>query len=778
MYGRLHGALLVLLALGVVGGGAQTGTDSLSTADLLVDLARDHGLTRRGQQTDADVTHVRVLLEAALRLDPEHERAHAWLYELSALAGDDVAAARQVAGLLKADPLNELAFARWLEAGIDAQQTVEQRIEWLEAVAASQRPPALLSIAHTHLACQALEQMDLAACHGHLSRALELSPQNLAAAALRWDMLPPDAPPVDRLRAALDVLRLQPLSVDAAWHVARILHEVGLAQEAARFYAYAVEVHERAYPRVPVPAPFLLDRVYNYLAIDDLEAAIRTARSVIINAPEYAAEAGILLHYLLRRAERTLDGDSLKLQLAQRFAAVREPAEFTIDEVTQAAWFYCRVDPQPQRALMLAENAFARAPDDPFVRRVFGWAQAENLQADAALETLRPIAPEDPYAAWMVARLLREAEQDLQAMAVLAALEQRPITGPAADLLREADLTATSQPAPQAATVRAVLAAFDERVLEFHRDPARFLEAQLQIVDRSPGPGQPWWAEISLTNRAPFAITLGPDGLVNPVFLLSFELEGDRKRVYPHLLSVAVDRRQALLPGETVTVRRTIDLGPLRSVTRQTPQHLQRVTVAAILDPEQDATGSWGPSVSGQTLRPVYFNRVPAGAGRESIAALLRAMTGESRPGAWRAIEVLAELLGERQRADLKRLSYRPESIPAGRIRAALLGLLDSDDWETRARVLDALHVVGLDAEMAAAVERCLAHEHWLVRLMAVRLLARQGERFGPQARLLAEQDEDALVRDLAQSYVEQFARDAGAPEATEPPKSDVENAR
>ena len=136
---------------------------------------------------------------------------------------------------------------------------------------------------------------------------------------------------------------------------------------------------------------------------------------------------------------------------------------------------------------------------------------------------------------------------------------------------------------------------------------------------------------------------------------------------------------------------------------------------------------------------------------------------GQARhPRRWgwaaRAIEVVAELLSERQRAELKRLNYEPGPVPADKLRTALLDLLGSDSWELRVRVLNALQLAGLDRGMTEAVERCLTHPHWLVRMMAVRLLARQGRPFAERAQSIADHDEDDLVRALAASYLERWA--------------------
>ena len=149
---------------------------TLTTAQLLVDLARDHGLQVRGHQTPADVQQVRALLQAAVRLDPTLAEAYVWLYELAMLEGDETEAAHALTGLLNAQPTHQGAFARWLAAGARTQQTMEERVAWLAAVAATMRPPALEAMTHTALGRLALEQTDAAEARRQATLARELEP--------------------------------------------------------------------------------------------------------------------------------------------------------------------------------------------------------------------------------------------------------------------------------------------------------------------------------------------------------------------------------------------------------------------------------------------------------------------------------------------------------------------------------------------------------------------------------------------------------------------------
>jgi tetratricopeptide (TPR) repeat protein len=735
----------------------------------MVDLARDHGLRCRGKQTAADVLHVKVLLRAALRLDPHQSQACVWLYELTSL-GDQPAEAREVlARLVAAAPANTIAFANWLEAGSRSVQTIEQRRNWLEELLDGQPELANRALVHTRLANLALQQANPERARRHLDDAMQLWPECPDAVTLGLELMTPEAALADRLTAVLRALRANPVRAELAWEAGLLLDESGFASEALTFYEHALGVHEAASIGTPLSSQRLLQLSRNALARGQADEALRYAQQAAQTevAAQDTYEARFYLFWLmgeLGTSPAVLD--RIKTSLEAKFAAIENPAESPVGIVSQAAWFYCVFDEQPERALALAREAAERAPGDVFVTRVLGWAQALNQQLEAARDTLTPIAKADPYAAYRLALLLRDAGDADAPARLVSELAYIPPVGRARALLDELRVpVVTSQPAERRFPELArILAGFDRAVLEFYKDPARFLEADIKIDDSSPAPGEPWWVVCSLANRGGFPITLGPNWMVNPVFLLSFRVEGDRERDYPSLLTVALEQAQVIRPGETVRVRRTIDIGPLRRLSRQTPQHLQTVYVTAVLDPAQTADGQWRASITGQQLRPVSFVRLPADTGPEAWHARFSALKGGATRAQFQALEVMAELLGEHQRARIKPLAYRPNAIPVERVRLGLLNALESESWETRVRALDALQVAGLGQRCFAAVQQCLEHPHALVRLMAVRLLARQGQAFSATARRIAAEDEDELVRDMARSYVQRWSTPATEP--------------
>lgn len=750
---RIRAALSAIVALAPF----AAADDARSTGQFLLDLARDHGLSAQGRQKPADVEQIRTLLQAATRLEPDLGEAYVWLHELAVLRGDERAAAAAVRQLVQADPTSATAFSLWLQAYVNSVETVEERLKLLDRqLETAPANRTLRALIHVEIAQQALARLDYEMAEEHLIRARALDEALPIAARLQFELLRPAEPVAERLKVALRYLALNPSDLSAAWQIGNLLDGQGFRGEAGMFYQHVQRLWRRLRGDEALPAAYLHDLAHHALAVRAGEEAIRYTTEAIAADPALAGEGGMFLYWLIHSRGHAAEAKVVRGQLEQRFAEVREPGDWPVNEVAQAAWYHLTIDPQPQRALMLAQNAAARVADDPFVQRVLGWALAANLNEAEAEQLLAPLAREDVYAAAALAHIYSRRGEEAAARRVIEDLPYVPEIGPAAQKLAEIGLEApATQPAGQRyPEISAVLSRFDRTTLQFHSAPQQFLQVGLRVPQRTVEVGAPWWVELSITNRAQFPISLGPEWMLNPVFLLSLELDGDRQRAYPHLLTISIDGPLVIRPGETVSVRRTIDLGPVRRVDRRTPQQLQRVTVRALLDPVRTAGGAWQQGPAGIQLDPVYFNRLPAAGGRETVNVLYAALQGKAQTSPRRAAEVLAELLSEQQRAALGRLSYRPTPIPVEQLTRGLIAALRSESWEVRVRALDGLLLAGLDRALLAAAEENLNHPHWLVRLMAVRFFGqRQIEPGAATLQQFAESDENELVRAMAASF-------------------------
>lgn len=750
-----------------------------SAAEMLVDLARDYALNCRGGQTATDVARVRCLLEAATRLDAQRSDALTWLYELAVLDGDAAAALAAIQHLRAAEPEHDGVFAQWLARTAAAQQTTEQRQQWLSQLLEGKLPLRLRALVHLSLAQLAWERMDRAGARQELKLALNDDPLSLPAARMLQEILTSDAAAADRLAAALRTLRLNPLDAASAWQAASVLDRYGYVAGAAQFFDYAGQLHEHTSHGSPLPGALSLALARNLEARGHLDDALRRAQAAITADPSSAAEAGLYLIHLLE-TKTPGSGAVVGQQLATRFAALRDPKAVDVNEVAQAAWFYTVVESLPDRALMLAQAAAERAPQDAFVARVLGWALAANGKAAEAEAVLKPHAAEDVFAAARLAGLALERADRAAAQRVLDSVAHPPLAGPgllawqrARALLdappegatsmpadAPADATPTTAPAAPVPTTQpvpeldGVLASFDTRVFDYVAHPDRYVAARFELINPRPQVGEPWRARFVLENKGPFAITLGPDALLNPTFVVSARVEGVRTLDYPGLLTFTLDQASVLEPGQTLSMERTLDVGPLRAAARVTPQQAVQVIFSALLDAGRDAQGRWVLQPGGQQLPPLVLTRMPTGASPGALQLLREDARSRDPQRQGMAAVQMAQLLGEQQRAAAGQLPYTPPPAPAATLEDELAGLLAAESWETRAWTLVALDAMGLSRRMVTAAEECGQHPHWLVRLLATRVQARQGATFSARAAQITHDDADELVRRFAQTFV------------------------
>ncbi len=763
-WGWLVVAAAAALLTAAVGRAAERGDSAAS--QWLLDLARHEALLAGQGAAAPAVERVAALLEASVRLDGRNVSAREILAELALGRGETAAAREQLAAILDVEPNHAAAAENWLPLAIEDFQTREARDAWLEAVANdATRGRYLRGLACVALAESAAAAGDPAGKVKWLAAAQERDPDHPPAAALAFALMPADATPAAQVEKGLALLRLHPGHVGASWTVASACQQVGLTEEAAAFYEHAIVVFQRSGGGSP-PVDNLIDLATHLMARGDLARATQALERAVQLDPG-AADAALLLHWLYGKQDATGKADALQQALADRFARVQPDADGAVVEIARAAWFYVTIDPQPQRALALAETAAEMRSEAPRIQRVLGFAQAASGAEAAARETLRPLAAEDAHAAYRLAELLQAGGEAEAAREVIEALEAGVIVGPARERLEalcgELDCTVRDVvDTAQQAGVQATLDGFDRGVFAVLKAPADTLQVTMVVEPRSLTPGVPWRARFVVVNASAYPVSLGPSWTFHPVLLLSFKMEGDKPRAYPNLFTVRFDRQRLLRPGERLELVRNLEVGPLRRAARFTPQQLQSVHVTSLFDPTLTRGGRWQAGALGFAVGPEYFNRVPAVVSAAALDALAVQVRGDDFAERGAALAQAAMLLGEAQRAAMRPLPYQPSPVPTERLHGWLLNGLGAEAALTRAQALAALEVAGLDRRLVAAAARCLEHEHWLVRLMAVRLLSRQGPAFGERAAKLVADDADSLVVRYTQTYLEQWREDEG----------------
>lgn len=327
--------------------------------------------------------------------------------------------------------------------------------------------------------------------------------------------------------------------------------------------------------------------------------------------------------------------------------------------------------------------------------------------------------------------------------------------GPPPGLVMDREMESPmTQPAP--GEVAGMVAAFPTVVLDYPLHPEKYLSLSM-VVGRSGelGPGEPWRCRVTLTNTGSFPITLGEGMMVVPDVVCAMVARGDQTRRSGPTIHIWLNRRPRLLPGESIEVTQTLDVGAMRSGMIGTPQKSHEVEVSAALSPVigvgADGEDVWGPAVGGLAAEPVRFRRTALRATAEAVIKLgLQSRAGEIEERIT-AVDLLAMLLAEHQHLGAGRLKYRARAIKAAEVQAEVLARAEDQSWQVRARLAECMRWFVLDPDGRAAGAKLLRDGHWLVRGLTLRMLADQyRERVGNVLERHAKDDPDEWVRRMA----------------------------
>ncbi len=411
-----------------------------------------------------------------------------------------------------------------------------------------------------------------------------------------------------------------------------------------------------------------------------------------------------------------------------------------------------------------AHGAFVATADGSGVLRAFLLNWAGNALAGGspgtAVELCERVLAAEPDR--IDARLLvLRAKQELgdgAAAEQLSELRRRSgeldeaVRGDAYDAVLERldRLDAGPQPATDLSEVRNLLQRFDTTILKFHRAPMEYVALSAEPAVMTVVYGQPVRCTWTLTNNAGFPIVLGADALVDPQLLISIrreESDGVVSAKADGYLSISLARRRVLMPGQSVSITRTLDLGPARQLLRRHVHDRCRFVFSAVLDPQPRRNGTWTSRLRAFPPTMVRVDRAGIDPSAEAMQRLF-AKLGSSRVGERvEGVVALGGIIAE---------GKRDHAVLESRRR--LLDALADRSWYVRARALGALANVDFDQTTIERAAACLSDSHWLVRMLAIDLFTvKQRATFLPVLEHVKQDDPDVLVRRLARLQAERF---------------------
>jgi len=434
-----------------------------------------------------------------------------------------------------------------------------------------------------------------------------------------------------------------------------------------------------------------------------------------------------------------------------------EPQDYQLQ--SEAAWFFCFINPDPNTALQYAQNAYLNQPNRHTIATL-AYAQLLNQQPFQAQALLAEGDPNDPVASLTAAGIALARDEKDTALQYLRQTEsalqtlKRTDPFPAAILndhlarLRLDLLPETADPtSPQKDLIAETFAKeFNNNDLLLVTAPEKFLRCNLRFSTDVFSYGDPMIAQLLLSNLSNLNnldtdLVLGPEMLIDPHVVVTAEIKPAYDDVrQPGAAAVADNskpiilthryllQRAVLQPGQSNTISEALNISRLRQILQDQPQQAYQITFRLYLDPVLDEKGGFTSKISAVQPNPVTVIRkafTPAAPRMDAVFNAARSGTPRERIN---AICLLAGLLREADLARRGLLSYRPQSVNAGDIRQKIMENFNHPDVRVRGWSAYALHQLPInpnspEASHLAQMLSDASDANWFARFMVIHTL-------------------------------------------------------
>lgn len=749
--------------------------------------------------TDSNWQQSESLLEAAARLNPSESRFQKLLFEARIELDDRKGALEALKAYSALEPDDQWAQCRIISMYALDMESADARLKYytdlveIDTLAAPVR--SFVASQCAQLMFDRSQDEDGVAM---LKRALEFNPVNPEAVRMNYEIALARGTAADRVIALGMLLRSNPAQPAVMVRMADELADAGLLSDSITWYQLSFATGARL--GVGVDGDAYLDCMAALILSDQTKQADATLQTILSGDPtnvtacylhllcarrsgdkdaiaqaiELARTAMLERLYATHRAIANADpttqpsGD-LASRLPDLAADVRKLQELKDDALTAAfiadlsdlAWLqiYFAGDAASAAPLVDALRSLL-PPDNDTVPRLEGWTFLANSRNDEARVKLSAVAPRDPLSAL---GMLRLADSNEQAVAQAGKLLSENPSGLMGAFIADAVRELGAKPAPMEGLeeVKAALAKFPKRWLDFLEKPQEFYALRGDGLKVSHAFGEPMYADITLVNNSEFDIALGEDGAIRSDLWIDAGMRGPGNlpiTSYERLNKVLVLKR-----GVPVTQRIRIDNAQMNRAFEQAPIMAWQIYVSFFTNPVtvrgQVIPGPGGVramlkrvverSGSPQTLLPKLTQQLSTGNSDEKIRAT--AVLAEYARG-WSN-----EKAPDEAKAQAKTIVARLEDVatdPSPCVSA----------WA--AYVLASLQP---NEKMGQAIQQLAAHPYWVGRVIA---LAGSGNLPREDGNALCEKlksDPDPIVARFAAATQEELKKAPATQPTTQP---------
>jgi tetratricopeptide (TPR) repeat protein len=758
-------------------------------------------LARQIVQGNTEV-HVRQgagYLRAAAASDPTEPRYLRLLADAMLQVRDAEGALEALSKLRRLRPQDQRAQLDVIDLYVGRMQTVQEKVDYLKDVAARDTVAAeVRSAAASRGAALLLEQGNRQGAVEAIGQALALNSVNSAALAMRYQTLPENATVGDRLATILQSLQANPVQPEMIRTIAETLADAGLLKEAATWYDVAMRAVARLGAGIPPDlavdfaaqlhlsgqsqaAQQLLDQLLTMYPEDYGALTLRIIvekqggnnKEVLEKLRVQARNALVNQLAVVRKALGAADATTRPVNegmltvpdLAgdvERWKKAEDPRlkDAYLQAVGDLAWFEVFFNDRPAEAEALL-NHFNKLAEESgaFAARTAGWILLAQGKTDEAKVKLSAAAQNDPLAALGLVRAQgggKDAPPPPESARVEAQrlLSSRPggvLAAMLADRLRE--YGATIAPGPDAEMIRGALAKFPEAWMRIIDNPQAFYALRGDPIKISFQYGEPILARISIQNTSEHAITIGPDGVVQPiVWVEGIPMGVFRDKVPPSALVEQFTEQLVLKPRQGMTLTARLDQGALLNTLMANPA--PAVTLSGTLrtnvltSPRGIMPGPAGYAV--EFAR--YMERAASPLAEATIRRRIESLDMPNARGKLPSLTLLS-----RYGAALRQAKDNPQNQAMGNdFIGAVTRSAGDADAAVRAWALHELVVASDEAAREGLVVKMIGDQAWQARALAMDAVrALSAERATQLVAPLAENDPHPVVKQLAGSTLE-----------------------
>jgi hypothetical protein len=667
---------------------------------------------------------------------------------------------------------------------LDRLNSREERIALLGELVTriGNRNAAIDSEIATMLGVLMAEKADFALAKRYLAQAYTNNKYNKLAFAKLAELAPNEIGPgiyLERLRLAL---REDPLDLSAALAFAQYAGRLQLYEVAAPSYQYCAELFRYLYPSQPLPPhiylpwaitcyntergrPACLQIAENVRNMGHFDLLLEAIAGRAAARTGHADEAQRIFRLAEQKALSLLSSEPLSAAAVSSGAAGTQAATSSVRQINtrQLAWFYCFVDPSPEKALDWANKAYSADPNAPSVSALLAYAFSLSNQ----LEWARPLlgAAENSQIADLVQAKIEVSEGKKEdAMQTLQAAITKDAGSLTAERAQEMlhNLGGRYVPPIDPGELLTFLAgSLGRAVAPQFLPPDKMLEVQFNIRGHEISYGDDLDAALTIANKSAESLVITESSLFRGNIRVSASVGGDLKQEIPDLLVQTIRTELAVAPGRSMVQVLRLSTGALRRLLLTYPQASLDIRFTLYLDP---VTGSDGVVANRLTdIKPVTVSVRRPGVDvttkyvRDRFNAISSGQEGQKIRTAQLFTGLLKEQYAMAEHGTLypfKYAAWLPELLRSALVSDSGLLLRDGgDEWVVKVNVMADLLTAPLDQELAAVIAKNLNHPQWPVRLMAVYVLADgTGNGFDKVLSWVAQNDTNELVRGIALS--------------------------